>query len=151
MSPYPQQQMSPHGNGIPAQVGGTGTLSWHPAAAASRYTPPAGMVMPATAEVLAEPAEFVDEEFEEVDFHMGLGSGAPRGGGAGMQAPAGTTEWAPSGERPVIRPPVTANPAMRGRPSGGMSRASGGSNELGVEESEFDRPTFIRRGIIPPG
>jgi len=46
---------------------------------------------------------------------------------------------------------VGANPALRGRSSGSMQRVQGGHSELGVEESEFDRPTFIRRGIIPPG
>jgi cell division protein FtsZ len=157
---YPQQQQpAAHGNGIPAQVGGTGTLSWHPAAVASRYTPPLGMPLAGTAEVTAEPSEFLEEEFDEADFNMGMAhGGAAHGapmhgghaaGGPGMQAQA---EWGPSGERPVIRPAVGANPALRGRSAtGSMSRTSGGSNELGVEESEFDRPTFIRRGIIPPG
>jgi cell division protein FtsZ len=144
---YPAQQpMSSPGNAVPATVGGTGTLSWHPQVAASRYTPAGGTVAP-SAEVLAEPAGFLEEEFEEVDFNMNMSPGGPTG--AGMQSPGSAGEWA--GERPVIRPPVTGNPGLRGRTGSNMSRASGGSNELGVEESEFDRPTFIRRGIIPPG
>lgn len=97
------------------------------------------------AEVVAEPADPLEEEFVEVDFHMGMSSG----GAAHAHGSAG--EWAPSSERPIIRPPVAGNPALRGRGPGNVSRASAGSNELGVEESEFDRPTFIRRGIIPPG
>ncbi|MES1172635.1 MAG: hypothetical protein ABUL77_05320, partial [Bacteroidota bacterium] len=138
------------GNAIPATVGGTGTLSWHPshpASAAARFTPPAGMMAP-TAEVMAEPADLLEEEFDDADFSMASGGGMM---GSGMQAPAAPPEWAPSGDRPVIRPPVGANPAMRGRQTGSMARGGGASNELGVEESEFDRPTFIRRGIIPPG
>jgi cell division protein FtsZ len=141
---YAPQQMAPQGNGIPAPVGGTGTLSWHPSVAASRYAPAGGMANPA-AEVVAEPADPLEEEFVEVDFHMGMSSG----GAAHAHGSAG--EWAPSSERPIIRPPVAGNPALRGRGPGNVSRASAGSNELGVEESEFDRPTFIRRGIIPPG
>jgi cell division protein FtsZ len=134
------------GTGVPGPQGGTGTASWHPAVAASRFTPPAG-VTATTTEVLAEPGDLLEEDFEEVDFQMGLGMGA----GTGAPLHAGMMASGQSGERPVIRPPVGANPALRGRASGTMSRASGGSNELGVEESEFDRPTFIRRGIIPPG
>jgi hypothetical protein len=26
-----------------------------------------------------------------------------------------------------------------------------GADELGVEESELDKPTYVRRGILPPG
>jgi cell division protein FtsZ len=133
-------------HGIPGQVGSTGTLSWHPQVAASRFTPPSGTNGAITTEVLAEPAEFMDEDMDDADFQMMAGAAAL---GAGLQAGGASVEWAPSVERPVIRPPVGANPALRGRPA--MSRANGGSNELGVEESEFDRPTFIRRGIIPPG
>ena len=50
---YPQQQQpAAHGHGIPAQVGGSDTLSWHPAASASRYTtPPLGMHLGGSAEV----------------------------------------------------------------------------------------------------
>ena len=102
--------------------------------------------MGATTEVVAEPAEFLEEEVDEADFQTTPGVGAPMG--SGLQA---AVEWAPSVERPVIRPPVATNPALRGRTPGTMSRANGGGNELGVEESEFDRPTFIRRGITPPG
>jgi hypothetical protein len=31
-----------------------------------------------------------------------------------------------------------------------MSRV-GSADQFGDEESELDRPTFIRRGILPPG
>jgi cell division protein FtsZ len=134
---------APAGHAIPAPVGGTGTLSWHPSTAL-RFTPPTGTAG-STAEVMAEPADVFDDEIDESDF-QGLPA-VP-----GMQAAgAAAIEWSPSVERPLIRPAVTAGSTPRGRGQGMMSRPSSGSNELGVEESEFDRPTFIRRGIIPPG
>jgi cell division protein FtsZ len=152
------------GHGIPANVGGgTGTLVWHPMTAAStvaspapssaatRFTPPSGFAI-GTTEVVAEPAGFMEEDLD-VSAFQGLGVGQPGGNGFanGMQAAPSSLEWAASAERPVIRPPISVNPGLRARPAATMSRVSGGSNELGVEESEFDRPTFIRRGIIPPG
>jgi hypothetical protein len=111
---------------------------------------PGQMSAQPVAEVIAEPADYLEsEDLDDADFQqMMAGSSGPLGGSMGAVAPG---EWTPSTERPVIRPPVGANPALRGRSSGGMQRVSGGSSELGVEESEFDRPTFIRRGIIPPG
>jgi cell division protein FtsZ len=131
------------------------TLTWHPSMMASRATPPMGTsasspVIAHTAEVIAEPGDYMEnEELDDSDFGMmAAGSAGPLGAAA---MSAATAEWAASGERPVIRPPVGANPALRGRQSGSMQRVQGGSSELGVEESEFDRPTFIRRGIIPPG
>ncbi len=144
---YPAATVGIPGHAIPSAMGGSGTLSWHPGAAASRLTPPAGMSA-RTAEVIAEPGELIEDEMDDSDFQDVMGGGAPMS--AGMQAGA-AVEWASSVERPVIRPPVGGNPAMRTRTSGTMSRTNGGSNELGVEESEFDRPTFIRRGIVPPG
>jgi cell division protein FtsZ len=159
------------GHGIPAHAGGgTGTLVWHPTTAASmtaasmtaastaqppassRFTPQSGLST-VTAEVVAEPADYLEEDLD-VSAFQGLGAGSSNGAGIpnGMQhAAPSSLEWAASVERPVIRPPMSVNPGMRARPGATMSRVSGGSNELGVEESEFDRPTFIRRGIIPPG
>ena len=62
------------------------------------------MPLGGSAEVTAEPSEFLEEEFEEADFnmamaHMGAVQGAPMngangGGGHGMQP---SSEWAPSG------------------------------------------------------
>ncbi len=149
-------QMAP-GAGVPAALGSERTLTWHPSMQGSRMTPPQGygaptpMPMPAhTTEVIAEPADLMEaDDLDDSDFQMmAAGSSGPLGAAMGAAA-AG--EWVASGERSVIRPPVSANPALRGRPSGSMQRVQHGSSELGVEESEFDRPTFIRRGIIPPG
>ena len=151
-------QMPVSGHGVPAQLGSERTLTWHPSMQVTRATPAAGIgVHPSMsgpmhqqppAEAIAEPADYLEsEDLEDSDFQMMAGSSGTLG--AAIGAAAG--EWTPAPERPVIRPPVGANPGMRGRSQGGMQRVSGNSGELGVEESEFDRPTFIRRGIIPPG
>ena len=42
---------------------------------------------------------------------------------------------------------VVAPPAQSGRR---MQMASRPADELGVEESEFDKPTYLRRGIFAP-
>jgi cell division protein FtsZ len=72
-------------------------------------------------------------------------------GGFGIATAA---EWTPA-ERPIIRPPVQG-----ASPAGGSPAAPGGppqrrmmarpADELGVEESEFDKPTYLRRGIFAP-
>jgi len=74
-------------------------------------------------------------------------------GGFGIATAA---EWTPA-ERPIIRPPVQGasagvsaapgNPPAR-RMSSQMSNRP--ADELGVEESEFDKPTYLRRGIFAP-
>jgi cell division protein FtsZ len=81
--------------------------------------------------------------------NAGIAAGLAAGAGASAAA-GGFGEWTPPPERPIIRPPVAANPALRGRGAGGMHRMAG-SDELGVEESELDKPTYVRRGILPPG
>ncbi|HEX3695647.1 MAG TPA: cell division protein FtsZ [Polyangia bacterium] len=70
---------------------------------------------------------------------MGLGV-APNGG-----------EWTPA-ERPIIRPPVapTAANAVPGRRLANNQVPARPADELGVEESEFDKPTYLRRGIFAP-
>jgi cell division protein FtsZ len=86
----------------------------------------------------------------------------PPGPVASTQAPtapggygiATAAEWTPA-ERPVIRPPVGA-PAAAAPQNGGPQRrmssqvAARPADELGVEESEFDKPTYLRRGIFAP-
>jgi cell division protein FtsZ len=71
-------------------------------------------------------------------------------GGFGI---ATSAEWTPA-ERPVIRPPVAPSAAVP--PNGGPPRrmssqvANRPADDLGVEESEFDKPTYLRRGIFAP-
>jgi len=85
---------------------------------------------------------------EDVDGEFSDGLGGQGRGAVGAMA----NDWGsgPTGERPIIRPAVPGNPAMRGRtPVPGSMRA--GTDQFGDEDSELDRPTFIRRGILPPG
>jgi len=59
-----------------------------------------------------------------------------------------TAEWTPPAERPIIRPPISgAGPQGRRMSSPAPVRAA---DELGVEESEFDKPTYLRRGLSAP-
>ncbi|HVX94039.1 MAG TPA: cell division protein FtsZ [Polyangia bacterium] len=73
-------------------------------------------------------------------------------GGFGI---APSAEWTPA-ERPIIRPPVQAAAGASAAPGGPPPRrmssqvASRPADELGVEESEFDKPTYLRRGIFAP-
>ena len=65
-------------------------------------------------------------------------------------APGNNGEWAPA-ERPIIRPPV-ASAAVAATPVRRMTNQvpARPADELGVEESEFDKPTYLRRGIFAP-
>ncbi|HVR61112.1 MAG TPA: cell division protein FtsZ [Polyangia bacterium] len=67
-------------------------------------------------------------------------------------APA-AAEWSPA-ERPIIRPPVSPTAAASGAgiPSRRMASQvpARPADDLGVEESEFDKPTYLRRGIFAP-
>lgn len=94
------------------------------------------------------------EEFYEMEH-------TPSGPIASAQAPtapggygAPAAEWTPA-ERPVIRPPVTASApggTQVGQPGRRVSSqvAARPADDLGVEESEFDKPTYLRRGIFAP-
>jgi cell division protein FtsZ len=56
-------------------------------------------------------------------------------------------EWTPS-ERPVVRPQAAPPVGPPGRRSQMQPPRPG--DELGVEESEFDKPTYLRRGLYAP-
>ncbi|HXI57594.1 MAG TPA: cell division protein FtsZ [Polyangia bacterium] len=63
---------------------------------------------------------------------------------------APNTEWVPS-ERPIIRPPVAPTAPGGTPPARRMTNhVARPADELGVEESEFDKPTYLRRGIFSP-
>jgi len=148
------------GQAVPAVANPSVTASWNPAAAAgNRYAPQpthgfsgganghGGQGM--TAEVTAEPGDLLDDVYDD-EFAASFASmGAAGGSGLAGSGVGGVAlnEWTPPPERPIIRPPVGASSAMRGR----GPRVAGGSDELGVEESELDKPTYVRRGILPPG
>jgi hypothetical protein len=72
-------------------------------------------------------------------------------GAASYAAPA-AEQWAPPPEgRPIIRPPVTASTTSVS--TAGNSRrtpmipAALAAEDLGIEESEFDKPAYLRRGL----
>jgi hypothetical protein len=71
----------------------------------------------------------------------------PGGFGTAQAAP----EWTPA-ERPIIRPPVANPGGGAGAPPRRMNAAqmAHSADELGVEESEFDKPAYLRRGIFAP-
>jgi len=59
-----------------------------------------------------------------------------------------TAEWTAPAERPIIRPPVSGpGPQPRRMSSPAPVRAA---DDLGVEENEFDKPTYLRRGLSAP-
>ncbi len=71
--------------------------------------------------------------------------GGPNGG-----QPSGA-EWTPS-ERPIVRPQAsnTAPPVPPGARRSAQMQSPRPADELGVEESEFDKPTYLRRGLYAP-
>ena len=65
--------------------------------------------------------------------------------------PSGAPEWTPS-ERPIVRPQAsgTAPPLPPGGRRSAQMQSPRPADELGVEESEFDKPTYLRRGLYAP-
>ena len=55
-----------------------------------------------------------------------------------------------SADRPIIRPPVSGGAGVQPRRMSTQVPSVRGADELGVEESEFDKPTYLRRGIFSP-
>jgi hypothetical protein len=87
------------------------------------------------------------------DFYMNLEQipPAPAAVAPAPGAPSSGPEWTPA-ERPIIRPPVSGA-APGGPPPRRMQAAQVASrpaDDLGVEESELDKPTYLRRGLFAP-
>jgi cell division protein FtsZ len=59
-----------------------------------------------------------------------------------------TAEWTAPAERPIIRPPVSGGGPQPRRMAAPL--AGRGADELGVEENEWDKPTYLRRGLVTP-
>jgi cell division protein FtsZ len=75
------------------------------------------------------------------DFYLNMEQTPP--------APAQSgSEWTPA-ERPIIRPQSSGTAPLSRRASGQVP-AQRSPDELGVEESEFDKPTYLRRGLYAP-
>jgi cell division protein FtsZ len=113
---------------------------------------PRAYASPGPAVQAAEPG-FYDEFYDSLDQASVPPASTQQPtapGGYGVQPAA---EWTPA-ERPIIRPAVTAAGAAvpPGQPARRTSAqmAARPADELGVEESEFDKPTYLRRGIFAP-
>jgi len=65
--------------------------------------------------------------------------------GYGVAVASASPEWGATNERPIIRPQVSPVVNARRSPAPRMP-----SDDLGVEENEFDKPTYLRRGLIAP-
>jgi cell division protein FtsZ len=89
------------------------------------------------------------------DFYMNMEQVPPASLGAAPPPPPQQpgAEWTPGerGERPIIRPQSPGVTAPLGRRASSQMPSQRPSDELGVEESEFDKPTYLRRGLFAPG
>lgn len=73
---------------------------------------------------------------------------------ASIGTPPASVDWQASDSRPIIRPPVASSvnpaavtPAPGTRRSGSMPTGSTADDHLGIEDSEFDKPTYLRRNF----
>jgi hypothetical protein len=87
------------------------------------------------------------------DFYMNMEQVPPAALGGQPPPPPQQpgAEWTPA-ERPIIRPAAaggTSAPLVRRAPAQ-VPSSPRPADELGVEESEFDKPTYLRRGLAAP-
>src|SRR5262245_952670 len=84
------------------------------------------------------------------EFYSSMADVPPAAMGA-VPTQANGPEWTPSErpERPVVRPQGANTVPAGGRRSTQM-QSQRPADELGVEESEFDKPTYLRRGLYAP-
>jgi cell division protein FtsZ len=120
-------------------VAAQGTAPW-----TSNPTPRGGYAAPVPRAADGSETINIDE-----DFYLQMEQVPPAALGAPPAVPASAgSEWTPA-ERPIIRPPTSGTaPLTRRAPS--QQAQSRHSDELGVEESEFDKPTYLRRGLYAP-
>jgi hypothetical protein len=142
----------------------------HPPASSVTPYPPAPLGSPYAPASDADPAEFGHEGYPTaaafahapLTAHMPSAQASappaqPMSQASGYSQPSGYNgsgmgEWSQTGERPSIRPPapspLSAGPGAPGAP--GPSRRGSPhptlpSDELGIEESEYDTPAYLRR------
>ncbi|HEY7376345.1 MAG TPA: cell division protein FtsZ [Polyangia bacterium] len=111
----------------------------------SNPTPRGGYTAPAPR---APEAETINLD----EFYSSMADVPPAAMGAVPAAPQPNgPEWTPSErpERPAVRPQAAAGATapLGRRPQMQSPRPA---DELGVEESEFDKPTYLRRGLYAP-
>jgi cell division protein FtsZ len=84
---------------------------------------------------------------------MPLAPSAQVSAGAMPAYAAQAEQWAPQPEgRPIIRPPVTTSTSSAAQTAVGNSRRTPiipamAAEDLGIEESEYDKPAYLRRGL----
>ena len=100
-----------------------------------------------------EPASIPIDNLD--DFYVGAEYGpatpapVPTSGSAPINyGSVPTAEWTAPAERPIIRPPVSGGGPQPRRMAAPV--AVRGADDLGVEESEWDKPTYLRRGLVTP-
>jgi len=102
---------------------------------------------------IPRPVEVGGETINLDDFYMNMEQVPPVALGAQPPPPPQQpgAEWTPA-ERPIIRPQAaggTSAPLVRRAPAQ-VPSSPRPADELGVEESEFDKPTYLRRGLAAP-
>ena len=70
----------------------------------------------------------------------------PAGEWTPAERPEQRSERAERPERPIVRPQATSAPLTRRA----QVQSPRPGDELGVEESEFDKPAYLRRGLYAP-
>jgi cell division protein FtsZ len=159
----PQPQMQPLPPPAWSQPAGPTPRGGYGAPAPGGYGAPApgGYGAPAARHEPSPESIDIDDFYLGTDYSQGPGGipspmppapSAPLGNGP-VGPPIGfgltpSTEWGQS-ERPIIRPPVGGNNPPNGRRMNTQVPARP-ADELGVEESEFDKPTYLRRGLFAP-
>jgi cell division protein FtsZ len=84
---------------------------------------------------------------------MPLAPSAQLNGGNNPAYAVQAEQWAPPPEgRPIIRPPVTTSTTASSQTNLGNSRRTPiipalAAEDLGIEESEYDKPAYLRRGL----
>jgi len=101
-----------------------------------------------TAPVMSRAAEGSETINIDEDFYLQMEQVPPAALGAPPPVASGS-EWTPA-ERPIIRPPAAGTAPLTRRAPSQQAQPSRAPDALGVEESEFDKPTYLRRGLYAP-
>jgi cell division protein FtsZ len=131
--------MQPSGLANAQPVSAQGTAPW-----TSNPTPRGGY----TAPVASRAADGSETINIDEDFYLQMEQVPPAALGAPPTVPPGS-EWTPA-ERPIIRPPTAGTAPLTRRAPSQQAQPARAPDALGVEESEFDKPTYLRRGLYAP-
>jgi cell division protein FtsZ len=105
----------------------------------------------------AAPAQRPGDSGETInldEFYSSMADVPPAAMGA-IPTQANGAEWTPSErserqERPTVRPQASNTAAPPAGRRSAQMQSPRPADELGVEESEFDKPTYLRRGLYAP-